>query len=174
MRLYTYIGPQQIADRAPSTPAGRAIRSAADVVRWVRDTGQRPDAEGCVIATFVVAQDGALLVADRHSEHVVCAGRQPVRSAGEVTFRVSSPLVEVVEVSNQSTGYCPEPESWPAVAEALAAAGFQPPPNFAMACVFRRCPRCGNINLVKGAVYECAVCDAGLPAACNCQEPTGA
>lgn len=170
MRLYTYIGPKRIADRAPSTPAGTPIRSAADLVRWVRDTGQRPNAEGCVIATFVIPEDGTLLVADRHSEHVACAGRQPVRSAGEITFQVSSPVVEVAAVSNQSTGYCPEPESWPAVAAAIIAAGLEPPPGFALACVFRRCPRCGNINVVKDEVFKCGVCEAGLPVAYNCQE----
>src|SRR5262245_39581494 len=118
MRLYRYIGPKRIADRATPTPSGTPIRTSADVMRWVRDSGQRLSHDGCVIATFVVDATGALLVADRHSEHVACAGRQSVRSAGEITFRVVG-TVEVAAVSNQSTGYCPEPESWPAVATAL-------------------------------------------------------
>jgi len=64
-----------------------------------------------LIVTFVIDQSGTLLVADRQSEHVACAGRQPVLSAGEMTFLVSGKVVEMAEVSNQSTGYCPEPES---------------------------------------------------------------
>src|SRR5262249_3601673 len=125
MRVYRYIGPKQIADRAIPTPTGAPVRSAADVVRWVGDSGQRPGPDGCVIATRVVDGAGTLRVADRRSEHVACAGRQPVRSAGEITFRVAGGSVSVAAVSNQSTGYCPEPESWPAVAAALTAAGLE-------------------------------------------------
>jgi hypothetical protein len=169
MRTYRYIGPKRIADQATSTPAGTPVRSAADVVRWVRESGQRPGPDGCVIATFVVNAAEVLLVADRHSEHVACAGRQPVRSAGEITFRMASRSVEVVAVSNQSTGYCPEPESWAAVVAALSAAGLEPTAGFELACVFRRCPRCGSINVVKGGVFECGACGAELPAAYNCQ-----
>lgn len=169
MRLYRYIGPQQISDRVSPTPAGTPFRSAADVVRWIRETGQSPGADGCVIATLVVNAVGAIRVADRHSEHVACAGRQPVRSAGEITFRVAGGTVEVVAVSNQSTGYCPEGESWPSVSAALSAAGLEAPEGFALTCVFRRCPRCCSINVVKCGVFECGVCAGELPAEYNCQ-----
>jgi hypothetical protein len=74
-----------------------------------------PDANGRVIATFVIDASGTLKVADRRSEHVLCAGGVPVRSAGEVTFAIQADRVAVVAVSNQSTGYCPEPESWNAL-----------------------------------------------------------
>ena len=171
MRLYRYIGSKQIADRATLMPAGTPLRSAADVLGWARDSCQRPRPDGCLIATFVVNAAGVLLLADRHSEHVACAGRQPVQAAGEITLRVVGRSVDVVAVSNQSTGYCPEPESWPAVATALTAAGLQPPPGFDPACVFRLCPRCGSKNLVKDGVFECGVCSAELPAAYNCQVP---
>ena len=169
MQLYQYVGPKRIADRAPCEPAGVPIRSPGDVLAWVRATAQEPSA-GCVIATFIVNASGVLLVADRRSEHVACAGRQPVRSAGEITFAVGR-AVEVAAVSNQSTGYCPEPESWPAVAAALGSAGLVAPDGFALACVFRFCPGCGAKNLVKGGVFECGVCGAELPAAYNCQSP---
>jgi hypothetical protein len=168
MRTYRYIGPRRIADRATLAPAGTPIRSASHVFRWARDSDQRPGPDGCVIATFVVDLAGVLLVADRRSEHVACAGRQPVLSAGEITFRVLGP-VEAVAVSNQSTGYCPEPESWPAVAEALSAAGLEPPEGFSPACQFRRCGACDSLTLVKGGVFECGMCGAELPAAYNCQ-----
>jgi len=111
MRLYRYVGPKQIAERATSTPAGTPIRSAADITRWILESDQTPGTDGSIIATFVVDAVGVLLVADRRSEHVACAGRQPVRSAGEMTFFVNGQEVEIAAVSNQSTGNCPEPES---------------------------------------------------------------
>ncbi len=165
---YRYVGPKRIADRIRPEPAGVPIRSPEDVRAWVRSTAQELSA-GCVTATFVVDAVGVLLVADRRSEHVACAGGQPVRSAGEITFAVGR-AVGVVAVSNQSTGYCPEPESWPAVAATLVAAGLEPPAGFALACEFRRCVGCGSLTLVKGGVFECGVCGAELPAAYNAQE----
>ena len=170
MRFYHYIGPARISERVLPAPSGAMIRTSTDVVQWARDGGQRPGRDGCVVATFVVDATGALLVADRHSEHVACAGRQPVRSAGEITFHISA-AVEVVAVSNQSTGHCPEPESWPAVAAALSAAGLESPVGFALACVFRLCPGCGSTNVVKGGLFECGVCGADLPTTYNCQHP---
>jgi hypothetical protein len=112
---------------------------------------------------------GVLLVADRHSEHVACAGQHPVLAAGEITFRLSSAAAEVVAVSNQSTGFCPEPESRSAVEAALRRAGMRPPDGFSPVCVFRRCLRCGSISLVKDGVFECGVCGAELSPAYNCQ-----
>ena len=48
--------------------------------------------------------------------HVACAAGGPVLSAGEITFDDD---MTVAEITNQSTGFCPEPESWPAVSDAL-------------------------------------------------------
>src|SRR4051812_11691602 len=124
MRLYHYVGPREIAQRVRNAPPGALVASASDVLAWARLTQQQPDAAGCVIATFVVDATGALRVADRRSEHVACAGGGPVQSAGEITLALSGTLVSVVAVSNQSTGFCPEPESWPAVRAALEAAGL--------------------------------------------------
>lgn len=169
MKLYRYVRPKQIADRAPSTPGGTPIRSPDDVAGWIRISGQGLDAENCVIATFVVEEAGELLVADRRSEHVACAGRKQVRSAGEITFRVTGKTIQVVAASNQSTGYCPEPESWPEVSAAIARAGLKPSDGFTLTCIFRLCPRCGINNLVKDAVFECGICGMALPAAYNCQ-----
>lgn len=118
---------------------------------------------------IVVDAAGILLVADRRSEHVACAGGQPVRSAGELTFAIGHDVV-VVESSNQSTGYCPEPESWPAVATALRGAGLAAPDGFSLPCTFRRCPKCANVTLVKEGVFECGECGTELPAAYNCQQ----
>jgi RNA polymerase sigma factor (sigma-70 family) len=95
------------------------------------------------------------------------AGGSPVLSAGEMFFRLSVSSVEAVEVTNQSTGYCPEPESWPAVASALDALGIAHPGRFTQEVVFRRCPTCGERNVVKDGWYVCGMCGAGLPADWN-------
>jgi hypothetical protein len=167
VKVYRYVGPRQIAERASSQPTGLPIRSSDDVREWVRSTGQELSA-GCVIATFVVDITGTLMIADRRSEHVACAGQQPVLSAGEITFALGR-TVEIVAVSNQSTGYCPEPESWSAVSTALAAAGLSSPGGFSLECVFRFCSTCEAKNIVKGEAFECAVCGAELPTVYNCQ-----
>jgi hypothetical protein len=166
-RLYQYVGPQDIRERASTASAGLLVRSAADVQAWSRETGQRPDHHGLIAVTFVVDERGALRVADRRSEHVACAGGAPVLSAGEMFFRLSASVVEVVEVTNQSTGYCPEPESWSAVASALDALGIAHPGRFTQEVVFRRCPACGERNVVKDGWFVCGMCGADLPADWN-------
>lgn len=172
MKLYRYVGPKQIADRIRPEAAGTPIRSPDDIRAWVRDTSQDLSADS-IIATFVVDMNGLLLIADRRSEHVACAGGRPVRSAGEITFSVGR-LIEVEGVSNQSTGYCPEPESWPDVAAALLQAGLVASDGFTLACVFRRCIACDSLTLVKYGVFECGSCGTELPAAYNVQEQSRA
>lgn len=162
-QLYRYVGPKQIAERAPAAAAGIRVESPEDVRRWIRESRQDIDAAGNVVATFVIDEAGELRIADRRSEHVACAGGKPVRSAGEMTFEVRRSSVSVSWVTNQSTGYCPEPESWPAVEAALARAGIAAPDGFSQAFDFRRCPRCGTINIVKHGVFECGACSASLP-----------
>jgi hypothetical protein len=169
MRLYSFVGPRRIADRVGPSPPGTPVESPDDVIRWARATGQKAEADGTITVTFVVDDGGRLRIADRRSEHVACAGGRPVRSAGEMTFVAGNGSVEVLSVSNQSTGYCPEPGSWPEVESALRRARLTLPEGFSPACVFRRCVRCEGINLVKGGVFECAVCEAALPEAYNVQ-----
>ncbi|HKI30800.1 MAG TPA: hypothetical protein VKA46_02830 [Gemmataceae bacterium] len=106
-------------------------------------------------------------MADRRSEHVACAGGKLVLSAGEMFFRLSASGVQVVEVTNQSTGYCPEPESWPAVASALDRIGMMHPGRFTQEVVFRRCPACGERTVVKDGWFVCGLCGADLPADWN-------
>jgi hypothetical protein len=167
MRLYRYVGSKRIAARVGSEPTGVPIRSPGDVTNWIAATGQHGFG-GCVVVTFIVDEQGTLLIADRRSEHVACAGGRPVRSAGEITFALNPPAV--VAVGNQSTGYCPEPESWPAVVEALSRAGMPVPDGFILSCEFRRCVGCESLNLVKSGVFECGVCGAELPAGYNVQD----
>src|SRR5208282_1704562 len=159
---------------AASAPAAARIETQEDVRRWVRQTGQELDGTGSVIATFIIDEFGWLRIADRRSEHVACAGGRPVQSAGEMTFTVRPTRVSVIGVTNQSTGYCPEPDSWLAVAAALARAGIAGPEGFGQEFVFRRCPRCGSINVIKEGVFECEVCGAALPREWNLDSEIGA
>ncbi|MFD7098445.1 hypothetical protein [Streptomyces xanthophaeus] len=69
----------------------------------------------------------------------------------------------VDEVSNQSTGYCPDVASWPAVADALDSAGIGHPGGFTHEVVFRRCPGCGQVNIVREQHFFCVFCDGALP-----------
>jgi hypothetical protein len=158
-RLYEYVGPEEIRRRAFTAPAGVRTASPLDLENWARQTGQRPNREGLIAATFVVDEQGNLCVADRGSEHIACSGSRAVLSAGELFFLAS----EVVEVSNQSTGFCPEPESWPVVAAALDRAGLHHPGRFTREVVFRRCPACGQRNIVKDGWFVCGVCGVMLP-----------
>ncbi len=162
MRLHRYIGPDAIRARPRGEP-GACIRSQADLAQWL---GAHADAlaEG---ATFVVDPDGVLRLAPRRSEHLDCASGGAVFAAGEIRFaRVHHGLVAAY-VSNQSTGYCPDPECWPAVAAALAAAAIPAPSSFSHAFRFRRCPACMQINVVKEDWFVCASCDAELPRSWN-------
>jgi hypothetical protein len=144
----------------------------ADVVRWITSTAEADRDSDEITVTFVVNEEGVLLIADRHSEHVACAGGRPVRAAGEMCFARKANRVTVARVSNQSTGYCPEPESWAEVVRVLRAAGLEPPASFDPRCEFRRCAKCGSLNLVKCGVFECGICEAELPGEYNCQPNT--
>jgi hypothetical protein len=124
------------------------------------------------ILTYVVSLAGVLLVAPRNSEHVACAGGEPVLAAGEISFtRDRDHVCRVDQVTNQSTGYCPEPSCWPAVAAALDAAGIRHGDGFTTEFTFRRCPECDAVNLVKEEVFLCDLCGADLPADWNVAEP---
>jgi hypothetical protein len=80
-----------------------------------------------------------------------------------MTFTIRPSGVGVTWVTNQSTGYCPEPDSWPAVQAALARAGIPAPEAFSQELTFRRCPSCASINIVKDGDFECGACGASLP-----------
>lgn len=99
---------------------------------------------------------------------------EEVLSAGEMTFERESGRWEVGYVSNQSSGYCPEGESWPAVAAALDQIGLARPEGFTLEFVFRRCPACRELNVVRGGVFACAVCDGDLPRQWNVDPRTAA
>jgi hypothetical protein len=166
-RLYPYVGPGEIKARVAGRPAGTRIASAADLIAWAQGTGQQTGPDGLVAATFVIDEKGDLLLADRRSEHVACASGGPVLSAGEMFFLMEGDRVEVAEVSNQSTGFCPEQGSWPAVAAALDRIGVAHPGRFTIEVVFRRCVGCGERNVTRDGWFACGVCGADLPVEWN-------
>lgn len=151
--VYVYTGPPELLAHVRPDVMGAPITSSADI------EGLAPDDEPF---TYIVDLKGTLRVAPRRSEHVACAGGRPVLAAGEIAFeRVHGEWV-VTEVSNQSTGYCPDPASWPEVAGALDRAGIARPDGFTAAFVFRRCGGCGELNVVKDEHYVCVFCEGGL------------
>jgi hypothetical protein len=164
-RLYTYIGPGKIEARLDGRSTGRRIESAAALLAWVRQADAEQD---LVPATFVIDANGVLLLADRRSEHVAFAKGGPVPSAGELFICLDGNTVEVVEASNQSTGYCPEPESWPAGAAVLDRLDVRHHGRFTQEVTFRKCEQCGERNIVKEGWLVCGVYGADLPERWNC------
>jgi hypothetical protein len=106
-------------------------------------------------------------LAPRRSEHVALAGSDVVLAAGEMTFVPAGAHWGVAEVTNQSTGFCPDPDSWPAVAAALGRIGLPHPGDFTDKVVFRLCPSCGERNIVRDDDFTCALCERVLPAHWN-------
>ncbi len=166
VRLYSYVGPKWIADQLALQPLGFLISNPEDIRTWVWETKQSL-VNNIVIATFIIDALGNLRITERHSEHFVCAAGQPVQSAGEMTFQIDSDI-EVIEVSNQSTGYCPEPKSWSSVALTLEKIGLKPPTDFMFTFEFRRCVHCRSLNLVK-EIFVCSICDLPLSHTYNVQ-----
>ncbi len=166
-RTYHYTGVAEHARLDGELPPREAVTGPDAVRRWVRGVYASGPTPFTITATFAVTETGELWIADRHSEHVQCARGEPVLSAGEITFEIDRSGVSVSQVTNQSTGYCPEPESWPAVAAALDRAGLAHPGYWTTAFLFRRCPACGMTNIVKDNWFECGVCDTELPVVYN-------
>ena len=160
-QLYKYVGPADIRDAAlASSPAGTPVRFIDDLLGWIETHSSDMGPDGSLIATFTIDVDYTLLLAPRRSEHVACAGGGPVLSAGEITFSSDG---DVSDISNQSTGFCPEPESWRAVAAALDAIPIGRPDDFTTRVVFRLCPGCNERNIVKDGWFVCDLCEADLP-----------
>lgn len=163
-RAYRYVGPGDLRASIRPDTAGRRIDTEADFHTWA---DERTGAEWTEPFTFVISLEGSLLLAPRRSEHVACAGGAPVLSAGEISFRFRGDRWIVYEISNQSTGYCPDPASWPVVATALDRAHLEHPGRFTHEIVFRRCPACRELNIVREDDFACVFCDAELPDSWN-------
>lgn len=166
-KLYHYVGPAEIKKRVSHAPPGVRIESVADLENWIRSAGQQAGLVEPFAVTFVIDEEGFLRLGDRRSEHIACSGGRPVLSAGEMFFHRGENGLEVVEVSNQSTGFCPEPESWPAVATVLDRLGIPHSGRFTQEIIFRRCPACNERNIVKDESFTCGSCGEDLPANWN-------
>jgi hypothetical protein len=154
------VGPADVKAAVRAGSEGHSIRTAADFGEWV---SARTTEELAEPFTFVIDTTGVLRLAPRRSEHVACASGERVLSAGEMSFLQESGQWTIAEVTNQSTGYCPDTSSWPAVAAALDRAGLRHPPGFTHEVVFRRCPACREHNIVREGDFTCVFCDAALP-----------
>jgi hypothetical protein len=156
---YRYVGPAEFHGQPPSA-AAVTLGSIAVLGRWLAG---RERAELNEPFTFVVTLDGSLRVAPRRSEHVILATGQDVRAAGEMMFTRKAGVPCVLEVTNQSTGYCPDPDCWMAVSGALDRLGAEHPDDFTTKLTFRQCPACGERNVVRDGDFTCALCDSDLP-----------
>ncbi|MFI6940947.1 hypothetical protein ACIBI4_16860 [Streptomyces sp. NPDC050418] len=160
-RHYHYVGPEGLRSLVREGGEGQPLRSRVDFVAWAEQQTAQELAEPF---TFVIDAQGFLRLAPRRSEHVVCAGGEPVLSAGEMRFRVEGAQHWTVdEASNQSTGYCPDADSWPDVAAALDGLGLPHPPGFTHKVIFRRCPACRELNIVREDDFVCVFCEETLP-----------
>jgi hypothetical protein len=163
-----YIGPAEILEQIRPGHRGRAIASHDDLATWLTQQAMQDREEPF---TFVIDLTGTLRLAPQRSEHVACADGEPVLSAGEISFAPDHDRWTISEISNQSTGYCPDVTSWPAVTAALDRPGLVHPATFTYPIIFRRCPRCSERNIVKDDRYVCAICETPLPSAWNMDHP---
>ncbi|MGW3156484.1 hypothetical protein [Streptomyces sp. NPDC001089] len=163
-RSYRYVGPVELKVAVRPGNGGRRIGSAVDFDGWIVEQSAVELAEPF---TFVVGMDGVLRLAPRRSEHVACADGDMVLSAGEISFTREAGRWTVSEVSNQSTGYCPDVAFWAEVARALDAVELRRPSAFTHEVVFRRCLDCQEHNIVREDDFVCVFCDSDLPAAWN-------
>ena len=168
-RHYRYVGPAEIRDTVQPGSGGQAITSHDELTAWLAAHAEQDREEPF---TFVIDLAGTLRLAPRRSEHVACAGGEPVLSAGEISFVHGPSRWTAGDISNQSTGYCPDVTSWSAVHTALDRADLDHPETFTYPTVFRRCPQCHQRNVVKDDHFVCALCDAPLPHAWNMDSGT--
>lgn len=162
-RHYTYVGPRELEAQAGSAIPRLQPNTSAELSQWLKLQGLKPP----VTLTFVVTLEGHLRVSPRHAEHVACAEGRPVLAAGEIEFVQAAAHLRVASLTNQSTGYCPEPDCFRAVAASLRAIGIAAPECFSHDFIFRRCERCLSICIVKELDFSCPSCSAALPAEWN-------
>jgi len=157
MKQYTYVGDSEILKRVKPSYKGFPIKTIEDILKWIKETKQITH-HGFLTATFIINLNGELLLADRHSEHVQCAFGAPVLSAGEITFFIKKNELEVTEISNQSTGYCPHLDTWIYVQPALEMLKLEHPGKFTNAFTFGLCEKCLKYAIVKEGYEECSTC----------------
>jgi hypothetical protein len=161
-KAYQYIGPHEIQQMLDRPSERLLILHPNDIYTWLNTTQLKALRDQSVNVTFIIDIAGHLWIADRHSEHIACAAGQPVLAAGEMTFIIQNQKVRVSEITNQSTGYCPEPETWDIVAATLDKIDIARPAGYTTTFIFRRCSMCETINIVKEGIFECGVCETAL------------
>jgi hypothetical protein len=168
MKLYVYVGAHSAAlDRLLETPTPRyGITVPQDMLTLLN--GSLP-----LTLTFIMDADQRLWVADQRSEHGVCARSQPVAAAGEITLAGRDDRLTVAAITNQSTGYCPEPDNWAVVGATLDRLKLTHPGHYTTCFHFRHCDRCGTTHVIKDECYECAVCQAPLNKLWNFERRSG-
>jgi len=167
MPLYQYVGPREIQHAQIAAIRPRPIESLNKLLKSLLGLGFQRHPDVSLTVTFVIDADGQLRIADQHSEHVACATPAGVQSAGEMSFAWEAERLIVLAITNQSTGFCPEPASWPAVELALNKIGIEHPGEFEPSFEFRRCVHCSQTNIIKDQWFVCDVCGAALPAHWN-------
>ncbi len=163
MRRFRYVGPMGIFDEWRHGPGGTPVTSRRGLLAWM-DENRTEILGDAGWVTYIVNLDGDLFLAPRRTEHVGCARGADVLAAGEIRFSAEA---DAIEVTNNSTGYCPAEGCWSAVRSALDRAGLKRPSEFTFVARFRRCPECGQRNLVKDDWYRCDICGAELPSEWN-------
>lgn len=160
-KSYFYVGSKTILEETDLNIGGNIVSSVKDIKGWIES---RPEeiVNGVITATFVISENEELIISGRHTEHVMCAKGRNVLSAGEIVFEINKREIYVSEISNQSTGYCPKPESWSIVESVLDKIQIDHPEHFTSAFEFRLCAECKSINLIKDDNYECLVCNSEL------------
>ena len=166
-RCYKYVGPTEIKVDALRESRRFRIQSIPELASCIEELSPNGRSNNPLACTFTVDTRGELWLADRRSEHVACAGGEDVLAAGEITFYRVGDGFEIIEVTNQSTGYCPQPSSWPVVAGVLDRMKIQRPSEFTNGFEFRRCEQCTSINLIKEDLYSCDVCGEKLSLSWN-------
>ncbi|MEI5033164.1 hypothetical protein RB201_10750 [Streptomyces sp. S1A(2023)] len=161
MKIYNYVGPPDLWNGTQDA-IGVHIDSNDSLEGFLAELDVYEINEPF---TYVVDVLGKLRLAPRRSEHVACAAGQPVLAAGEVGFarQEESFRWSAEYISNQSAGYCPDLDSWTAVARALDDADIDHGNRYTDPIIFRKCLRCESWNLVKEEFFVCSLCDSDLP-----------
>ncbi|HEX9061007.1 MAG TPA: hypothetical protein VF941_12580 [Clostridia bacterium] len=162
-KIYYYIGPSEIKNLVVDDFFGSHIKTYSDLEIWFNSNADSIETNnGIFILTFIIDINGCFVIADRHIEHVRCSGGKPVLSAGEVSFIWDKNSYKIAEITNQSTGFCPDSSSWAVVKDALDKIPLQHPDRFTTEFIIRKCDTCSQINIIKDSYFVCGVCGSEL------------
>lgn len=168
MKTYKYIGSPDFIPKG-EFPQRLLVQGVEKLSCWMIEHRNELDIEECIAATYVIDTDNQFWIADRSSEHVACAREGKVFAAGEVFFSGIDGVPYIDRITNQSTGYCPEPSSWKAVAQSLSKLVIDYPSEFDPAFEFRNCEKCDTLNVIKDEYYSCMSCYEDLSEVYNVQ-----